>query len=445
MPFMPHQRLAADVAGEIDPATGVFAYREVIFSVMRQSGKTTLVLANQVERCTAWADPQRCVYTAQTGKEARNKLLKEHVPVVERSPLCELITPARGGKVRRANDDTGVDFGGRNGGTIDVLGSSSSAGHGRVVDLGVLDEAWKDQDDDREQAVLPAMATRPWAQLWVVSTQGNDTSSYLNRKVELGRAFAAEDPGSGVAYFEWSIPEDEDVYDPEVWWRYMPALGWTISEPAVAHAARTMKEDEFRRAYGNQRRKGGGEREIPAELWDAVQDPDARPAGRLAYAYDVGPDRESAAIAVSDGVSVEVIEHREGSSWVADWFGDPDRPSRRRHQIVFDGRSQADSLEGELRRERVRRLKRLDFAEVAAACGLMYEAIADARVRVRPSSPALDAAVAGVAKRPVGDRFVWHRSASTCDVTPFVAATLAFAAAQRRGSVYEERGLTIVG
>src|SRR5262245_55344483 len=65
-PFMPWQRLAADVGGEYDPATGVPYYREVIITIPRQSGKTTLFLSWQIDRCLApqWAQPQRSVFTA---------------------------------------------------------------------------------------------------------------------------------------------------------------------------------------------------------------------------------------------------------------------------------------------------------------------------------------------------------------------------------------------
>jgi len=64
---------------------------------------------------------------------------------------------------------------------------------------------------------------------------------------------AAElDSGSGLAFFEWSVPDDADIDDPEVWWQFMPALGWTIQPPAVAHARQSMSDGEFRRSFGNQ-------------------------------------------------------------------------------------------------------------------------------------------------------------------------------------------------
>ena len=43
LPLMPHQRQILDVAGEIMPS-GLPAYRTVVVTVPRQSGKTTLVL-----------------------------------------------------------------------------------------------------------------------------------------------------------------------------------------------------------------------------------------------------------------------------------------------------------------------------------------------------------------------------------------------------------------
>lgn len=419
-PFMPWQQQVADVAGEIDPETGLLAYREVWVLVMRQSGKTTWELSTETERCVSWDTPQRVVYTAQNGWEAKTKLLEDQVPILQASPLGKLITPAGGGRVRRAQGDWGINFG--SGSRIDVLGSSGSAGHGRTVDLGVIDEAWKDEDDRREQALLPAMITRPWAQLIGASTMGTDASVYLNRKVDAGRHWAVEDPGAGVAYFEFSIPEDADIDDPEVWWTYMPALGYTITEEAVAHARQTMEDGEFRRAFGNQRTAGGGERIIPPELWDRVVAPTAAPEHNLTFGLDINHDRSSAAICVSDGETIEMVDHLPGTGWLVErasqlveaWGG----------EVVLDGGGPAVSVADELEELRVK-VRRLQGGEIAAACGRIYDAIADGKVKVRPSQ-SLDEAVAGVAKRPTGDRFVWSRSTSLADVTPLVAATMAY-------------------
>ncbi len=68
-PLMPWQRDVAAVACEINPDTGLPAYREVVVTVPRQSGKTTLFLAWQIHRTQSlrWVQPQRSVFSAQTG------------------------------------------------------------------------------------------------------------------------------------------------------------------------------------------------------------------------------------------------------------------------------------------------------------------------------------------------------------------------------------------
>src|ERR1043166_6947186 len=62
-PFMPWQAYVADVGCEIDSATGLPAYREVVVTVPRQSGKTTLFLSWQIDRCLNWGRPQRSAFT----------------------------------------------------------------------------------------------------------------------------------------------------------------------------------------------------------------------------------------------------------------------------------------------------------------------------------------------------------------------------------------------
>jgi len=423
---MPWQRLVADVGLEIDPDTGVFAYREVWVSVPRQSGKTTLVLAWEVDRCVSWGEPQRVAYTAQTGSSARRKLLEDQVPIVERSSLGTLIRPPRG-KVYHSLATPAMVFGG--GSRIDVNPTSEASGHGQTIDLAVIDEAWKDEDDRREQAMLPAMRTRPMAQLLGCSTMGTDASVYLNRKVEIGRAAAVEDPGSGIAYFEWSVPEEEDIADPEVWWRYMPALGWTVPQSAVEHEIRTMDVDEFRRASCNQR-TGAKKRLIPADLWDAVQDPSAVPEGEPQWGLDVirnidGHADAGAIVAASDGKAA-LVDARPGTGWIVERVVELHR--RRGGRVVIDGGGPAAPIADDLEDAGVP-VVRLPGGMAVSACGRLYDAIADGKVRVYPSQE-MDESAAGLAKKPVGDRFVFSRKVSSSDATPFLALAWAFSRAE---------------
>ena len=66
-PLMPWQRQVADVALELLPGTHTPAYREVIVTVPRQAGKSSLVLCIELQRCLRWPGAPRVAYSAQTG------------------------------------------------------------------------------------------------------------------------------------------------------------------------------------------------------------------------------------------------------------------------------------------------------------------------------------------------------------------------------------------
>lgn len=417
LPLMPHQQLIADVAGELLP-DGTPAFREVVVSCMRQVGKTTLVLATSLERCLLRTQPQRVAYTAQTGSDARKKLLDDQVPLMMASPLAAAVD-----RVNRAAGNVGVQF--VNGSRIDVIASSVSSGHGKVVDLALLDEAFDDIDDRREQSLLPAMITRPEAQLMVVSTMGTDASTYLNRKVDAGRAAALEGRTTGVAYFEFSVPNDADVDDPAVWARHIPALNFTISEAAIRHARQTMSDGEFRRAFCNQR-LATNERVIPDATWRMVCDPQAQPGDPLTFAVDVSRERDwSAIVACGNNAAgmpvIELVDYRPGTGWVAERIAD----LRQRHSgtVVIEGRSPTAALN-------IPNVTELSASEATQASGMFYDMVADNRLRIR-NDARLDAALHAAVKQPIGDVWRFGRKAGS-DVCPLVAATLALHGAQSR-------------
>jgi phage terminase large subunit-like protein len=239
--LMPWQRHVADVALERDDR-GRLAYREVIVSVPRQSGKSTLLLLLLLWRLLS-APGQRAIYAAQNRLSARNRLFDTWYPKIRRSPLRDTFTLGRatGAEALRA----------ANGSLLTLLSSEESGGHGEVLDLAVLDEAWA-LTAAAEQSTRPAMATRRGAQVWCVSTAGTERSVFWRSKVDAGRAAAGAGLTEGTAFFEWSMPPDaSDIGDPELWRSYHPALNRTIEERVLSQDLGSMDPHEFRRAYGN--------------------------------------------------------------------------------------------------------------------------------------------------------------------------------------------------
>jgi hypothetical protein len=135
-----------------------------------------------------------------------------------------------------------------NGSMILLASGTEASDHGETLDLGVIDEAWAQRDSAIEQALRPAMLTRPAAQLWVVSTAGNEFSAYFRAKVDEGRARCETGVIGTSAYFGYSAPDDTDPGDPATWRACMPALDITVSLETVASDFETMELAEFRRA-----------------------------------------------------------------------------------------------------------------------------------------------------------------------------------------------------
>jgi Phage Terminase len=419
-PFMPWQRQVADVAMEVDPATGLLAHDEIDATLPRQSGKTTLELGVLVHRCRTWAR-SRGLYSAQDRIHARAKWEDDFVATLDRSPFVGEY------RVRYQRGDEAIRW--HNGSRLGITAPGEKAGHSDVLDVCVADEAWALEDSRLEQGLSPTMVTRPQPQLWVVSTAGTHRSAYLRGKVDAGRARVGAGHRSTVAYFEWSAPLGADPADPATWRACMPALGHTVTERRIAAEFERLDLADFCRAYLN-----WWPGEIPADwqvvaeaAWLALADPSSAPVDPVAFAADVTPDRSAAAIAVAgvrgDGLGhVEVIDHRPGTGWVVGrmvelhekW--DP-------CAIVVDDTGPAGSLIPPLEAAELEVARPTTRARAAADSGL-YDAVVDGSLRYVPR-PVLDAAVAGAAKRPLGDSWAWARRGLSVDISPLVAVSLA--------------------
>lgn len=413
-PLLPWQRLVADVAGEVLP-DGRPAYRTVVVVVPRQAGKTSLTLSVMLHRALRWGGPQNIVYTAQTGQHARSKFRNDQLPIVESSRIRSAID-----RVYLANGSESIVF--KNGSRLEPLPSTASAMHGKTIDLAILDEARFDKDNSREAGALPAMATRADAQLWIVSAAGNVESTFLWDKVEKGRAAVEDDVREGLAYFEWSAPDDADIDDPATW-AHHPGLEALISEETIAHARQTTKSvDEFSQEWLGIWSKAV-ETVIAPAAWQKCLDKKTAPDGPLVFSVDVALDRSRASIAVSDRAGrIEIVETRNGMDWVAERI----RSLSRRHKAPFvvDGYGPAGTLVEPLEALGIA-ITRYTYRDVLAACGLFYDAIHASTIKVLPDDN-LEAAVAGVRKKIMTGGWLWARTAVDVDITPLYAATLAW-------------------
>ena len=230
---MPWQQHAVDVALEVDPDTGELFYEEVVISVPRQSGKTTLLIALMVWRCLHMCrrlgTPQTVTYLAQTRNAGRLKLEREIIPLVRRATGLREVPHSRARPERDTDWKPSLNNGSEHilfgtGSFLQVAAPTETGSHGDVLDMPVIDEAFAHQNDLVEQAVDAATITRTSAQTYIISTAGNARSVFFWRKVLAGRRTVTEGRPSRSCYLEWSLPDDADYHDPEQWAQYLSLI-----------------------------------------------------------------------------------------------------------------------------------------------------------------------------------------------------------------------------
>lgn len=431
---MPWQQQVLDVGLELiqDEDTGLLlpAYTEIDVLVPRQSGKTTLTLGRQIWRCKR-TERQRCAYTAQTRHDAVTKFEEEFYPALETGPFANEIT------IHRKNGSEGVTWK-RNHSSISVGTPSATGGHGRVLNDVTIDEAFAHSNSDVEQGFRPAMITKNDAQLWVKSTAGHPRKAlYLKQKRDNGRHLVETGIREGVAYFEWSADDEDDPTSEEVWWRTMPALGFTQTIRKVRGEFLGMKLHDFQRAFLNQWVEDQEESILNLAAWAtcySVREQMQMQFGDppvLCLAVDVNPERSWSSICaagqalVGDLPFIELVDRREGTGWLIERLVQL-RDRYRPIEIVIDVNSPAASLIDELERAGVD-IDRRDSTYMVRACGNFKDRVALMRFSHRDQKELTDA-VKNAAKVDHADAWKWSRKNSNIDISPLVGCTLALEA-----------------
>ncbi|WP_345751386.1 hypothetical protein [Microbacterium rhizophilus] len=321
---MPWQQHVWDVATELDD-DGNYVYERVMVTVPRQSGKTTMFGPVEIHRALEM-DGARIYFSAQTGDDART-LMKTLIGRVEASPLRRWIDG------KRSAAQTGLVFP-PNKSEVWAFPPTADKMHGKTPHLVGLDEIWvwnelqgKELVDD---AIVPAQITlRGKRQIWFMSTAGTAESTYMKRLVAMGRRSVTE-PGSHprFAYFEASLPDDADPYDPAAIAAFHPAVGYTqhIDDLMSKVDGRAPEEERvdhatWIRAYCN-RWTEAKDPLIPH--WDTLADPTigARRSD-IAITWEVAPENAMGAIVATwrdeaGTPCTRVLHAAPGTQWMVD-------------------------------------------------------------------------------------------------------------------------------
>lgn len=408
-----------------ETADGLWAAFEVGLIVSRQNGKGSILEARELAGLLLF-DEQLILHSAHEFKTAveafrRLRMLIDQTPHLKR----------RVSRVVQSTNEMGIEL--TTGQRVRFIARSGGSGRGFTGDLVILDEAYN-LDAEAMEAVLPTLSARPNPQVWYTSSAGKDTSTQLGRV--RARGVAGGDPD--LAFFEWSIRAkllgdevNDDPADPTNWASANPALGYRITTQYMARELSALGVDSFAKerlavtAYpvdDAQRWEV-----IPEAHWNTTLQPGATLGEALALAIDTTPDHGWTSVAAvgereDGGIHAELIEHREGTAWVADRVVElNDRWSP--CAIALDGAGPAGVLLADLEAAGIE-VTQPTAREFGQACGGILVAFRDTAISHLDQEP-LRLAIAGARKRPLGDAWAWARRDTAVDISPLVAVTLA--------------------
>ncbi|HEY9416828.1 MAG TPA: hypothetical protein VIQ30_18890 [Pseudonocardia sp.] len=444
MPLMPWQRYVADVALEVDPGTGWWAYDVVVMTVPRRGGKSALQQAVFVHRLAAGMK-RKLWMSAQNGEKAL-ELWAEVVDVLDASEFagkCRAYTTT--GRERLVWLPTRSE--------LKPFAPNGDLLHSKAIDLLSLDELWY---HDAPTALKMKAGYRPTflttnAQAWFISTAGTRESTWLNQERASGRAGVEAGANRGTAYFEWSVPSkihgtpvkelpvDELV---KLILSAHPAYGThpLVPPEKLERFIREDLEDEdiglagVLRAYGNITAASTAERLIPESVVLASTTLDRIPVDVVpGVAFDIDPDRRAATIAAAcrlpDGRGLmEIVEHGLGTRWTAAAvIGVLEKQGLKR--VTANNAGPARDVADEIERAGFE-VQRVSAADYAAACVRVNDELKakpDPTVQHYGQKDLVDAMGEQLTRRRLGASWAFDTDGEP--VTPLTAGTLALWAA----------------
>lgn len=390
-------------------------FRTVIVLVARQNGKSTFL--QLLSLFFLYVRGVRLVIGTAQNLDIAEEVWQGAVDIAQEVPELALevadVVMVNGKKTLKL----------RQGERYKVQAASRRGGRGLSGDLVLLDELREHQTWAGWSAVTKTTMARPSPQVLGFSSAGDQSSVVLASLREKALAAAADRTSSlGI---EWSAPDGCALDDRAAWAQANPALGYRMTEEALAAALAVDPEDVFRTEVLSQW-VTTLDPAIPPAVWAALVDPGAPRGTGPVFALDVAPDQSSATIAVAwrrsdGGTQVMLADHRPGVEWVVARAAELTRTWRGR--LIVEGTGTAAFLLPTLEQAgaTVETVTRRFFVDACAA----LDAAVTARSVRHGGQAELNAAVAVARWSTAGDAGQRVLSRKDPRVSPLVAATFA--------------------
>jgi len=430
--ILPQQYLLADVLNSNQRFTGVL--------MPRRSTKTSTILAWLIGRCLSRED-YLCAYGHMASqKKARDRFLKDVVPILERVYPDKDTRPF---KIVRANGQERLVF--DNGSILQFLGPNEDDYRSDAYDVIVLDESGEAEPDTGEDvlaAALPTQDTRPGAMLVYAGTAAKyRVGNLLWDELVSGRA---GEPRHAILDFsaeDLDLEEFTEMEWPEVAPLILeshPGVGNLTTLESVEDNFKNLSREKFAREYlGIFGTSGTATGFLNLTAWTAGGQTGKKPTppAHFRMALSVNLISTSSAVVAAwrndkGQACLFVMDHGKGSAWVGARVRS--KAIKYKTPIVFDMGVAAVTAEvDKLKRSNPKpQLLPQKWPEVSTAASLLRNEI-DAGNVIHWNQEPLTTAVTRAKKRGTPDSKRWAFGGidrDEDDITPLEAAAMALRA-----------------
>jgi phage terminase large subunit-like protein len=204
----------------------MFIKKSALFVCARQSGKSHMMRMRVLAGLFCFGERNILIMSSQ--RQMASKSLEIMAGIIERTP--HLLAQVKGGNIdkayKRTNGNERIIL--ENGAEVKVVAATTDSARGLSADCVWVDEL-RECGVEALDAVKSTTLTRPNSQRFYTSNAGHKESVVLNEMRERSLTKAPE----SVGYYEYSAPDNCDIWDRANWAMANPSLGTLISEEAI--------------------------------------------------------------------------------------------------------------------------------------------------------------------------------------------------------------------
>lgn len=367
---------------------GLWVHTKFGYAVPRRNGKNEIVAMREMYGLEKGEQILHTAHRTTTSHAAWERLLR----LLDKAKIEYTSLKATG----RERIETS------NGGRVEFRTRTSTGGLGEGFDLLVIDEA-QEYTTDQESALK-----------YVVTDSGNPQTIFCGTPptpISGGTVFvdlrkkALQGGAENTGWAEWSVENESDPNDRELWYKTNPSLGTILTERSVADEIGTDIIDFNIQRLGlwlryNQKSA------ITAKEWEELKVGKAPElTGKLFVGIKYGNDGANVAVSVAvktadERIFIETVDCqtvRNGNDWIVAFLKNADYQS-----VVIDGAAGQALLTADMKDSGIKKAPILPTVKEIIVANASFEQAVFKKSLCHTGQPSLDQVVTNCEKRAIG-------------------------------------------